>query len=179
MKRRFAAVLASSLLAALVILIPASPASAGTDVCVGNGTANVPSPGLTYPGVGSGQTLSGVTFTFAVGVCAGTSVPPVRSAPLGVLGPLPVPFATVDISGPLGAFCGQSVGTNGTADGHHGFGYVSAGSLLLVHPPVGQVVNTAVGLVNATPDVTTSPPQSCLTGARQFLVTGVVLLVGP
>jgi hypothetical protein len=179
MKRRIVALLASGLVAGVIMLLPASPASAGTDVCVGQGTAAT-GQGLTYPFPGTGKNTT-ASFTFSVGACVGTSG--VRTS-AGIPAGLPTPFANVNISGlgvaPLnGAYCGHSTGSGGVADNHHSFQYVSAGSILLILPG-GVGTNVAAGVVNASPDVTTTPPQSCLPtgpGASQFLITGAVALI--
>ena len=142
---------------ALVAVIPASPASASTEVCVGQGTATTGA--LYYPGfppVTTTPNTVGYAFTLdGVGFC------------LPSLG-------TLSAAGTLTGWCGHSTGT-GTVDGHHNYSHVSAGSFLVVLPTGSVPGGTAVGLVNAVPDATAG--QSCITGATRFIVTGAVVLV--
>ena len=168
MKRRLTSLLAASVVAGVMFLLPSSPASAATSVCLGQGRAATGAP-IFYPGFGPllGTTTS-ANFSFELGACVDA---------VGVrLAPLPG-FASVTVTGAapgVGGWCGHSVGVGGTADGHHPFEYKSAGSVLLVHPPVGSTTG-AIGIVNAIPDATAG--ESCTTGADQFLVTGAVALI--
>lgn len=147
------AVLRGGLVAAMVgalCLSAATPVSAAQEVCAGQGNASVGS-GLFYPGLGPAKNTS-FGFSLDIGACS-------TSANLTASG---------SISGPLGgAHCGLSTGS-GTANGHHSFSYIGAGSLLVI-------TGGAVGVVNATPNALVG--SSCTTGATQFLVTGAAALI--
>jgi len=163
MRRRIASLLGAALvLSALAVLSPA-PASADTNVCAGQGIANV-APGLTYPVTAVTTTApsldvrvrqprtSGFAFNFTIGTCA----PDLGKA--------------LNATGTLTGWCGHSSGQGVTSNGH-AFSFVSAGSFLLI---TGEVT----GIVNAIPDPTLLPGNSCNsdTGAFRFLVTGAALL---
>ena len=159
MKRRIAAFLGATLAAsALVLVAPAPPASADTNVCAGQGTATT-SP-IFYPVrvVTTGTTASvtvlapnTASFAFAFGG-------------LGVCAPGP---KSLTATGTVSGWCGHSSGTGVTGQGHR-FAWVSAASKLIL---TGEVT----GIVNAAPDPTIAG-NSCLTGATTFIVTGAVVL---
>lgn len=150
--KRIACLAAVALAALSLAFVPSTPAGATQDVCVGLGVANTPP--LYYPGfplVNTTPASGGFNLSLFLGGCNGTG---------GVL-------TGLNASGSLTGFCGQSTG-NGAVNGHHGFTYVSAGSMLVL-------VGSAAGVANAVPDATQG--QSCTTGATRFLVTGAVALV--
>ena len=148
--------LAAVLLTTVVGVVAPSPASAHTQVCVGQGTANT-AP-LYYP-VLAHATTGPFTFNLGFGAC--------------------VPAGALTAFGTLSGWCGQSNG-RGIVGGGHSFSYDSAGSMLVIFStptapnPPGSLV---LGVAHAIHDVTSIPPQSCLTGATRFLVTGAVAMI--
>ena len=149
MKRFIAGAFATALLATGLAM--AAPASAHTEVCVGQGTASTPP--VYYPTHG-GSASGNVTFTFTTGGCLfGGSATSNGAFAAGVT--------------PVGNFCGHSEGTV-TVSGD-AYVWVSAGSVLVLTGSHGA------GVVNAVPNPATG--QSCTTGATDFLVTGAVLSV--
>ena len=160
MKRIVRGVLAAAIVASAAGFFAPS-ASAHTEVCVGQGTATTSA--LYYPVLG--HSTDG-TFTFNVGTGACVSGGGVGGA--------------LNAAGTLQGWCGQSNG-RGTVN-THSMSYESAGTLLVIfstptapNPPAGQ--SLVLGVASAVPNVTTTPAQSCLTGATNFLVTGAVAMV--
>lgn len=172
MKRRIAAVVGTVLLSCLGAAVPIAPASAHNAICAAQGTATVDT-GLYYPLFGP-PANGHASVNIAIGACSD-----------GRIGGIPG-FANLIVTGLNvlgGGYCGHSYGIKGNVDGH-GFGYVSAGSMLLIShvadPGITarstgvDVSGTAAGLVNAIPDATSN--QSCVYGAQRFLVTGFVAM---
>ena len=146
--------LVAALLTIAVGVVAPSPASAHTEVCVGQGTATTPP--LYYAFFSSSS-----TGTFQFGIGTGICLPG-----MGVL----------NASGTLSGWCGLSLGS-GTVNGHK-FHFVGAGSLLVLGPQTLPALSSlVVGVANLVPDVTTTPAQNCLTGATKFLVTGAVAMI--
>ena len=113
-----------------------------------------------------------------VDACAGTGVlntPPLlypvpptaapRNGPIaGALG-LCTNLIPAGVVGHIEGYCGRSQGLATFAD-HHTALFVTAGSTVVVGP------GSAVGVADAVPAV----GQSCLSGATQFQVTGLLVL---
>lgn len=148
MKRSMAGLFATALLSTGLTL-PASPADAHTDSCAGSGIMQ--SNPVYHMGFGPSAT-GAVVFTFTVGGC--------------VIGSGTV-FSATFSANPVGNYCEYSTGTAGigpdsldwtnvgyvwTFSGSHG------GGVLVVVP------NSAAG-------------QSCMTGATEFLFTGLISMV--
>ncbi|HEX7167593.1 MAG TPA: hypothetical protein VF230_11490 [Acidimicrobiales bacterium] len=173
MKRRLGVALVSVLAAAL-LPFTAAPASAfAADVCVGQGTAVTGAPVYYYlfgPTVPAGASAN---FTLAIGGCLldpGAHGNNVNGAfDRGLVHVDPTPFGLPVI----GNYCGHSEGAI-NASGHSAR-WISAASLLVIYSP--QVSAGAFGVVNAVPDALAG--ESCTTGARQFLVTGALILTPP
>jgi hypothetical protein len=105
MKRRIGIAAASAVLAATIgTFVPASPASAHTDACVGTGTATL-SVGFTA----TTDRTANFSFSFTAGACANK--------------------ATLTATGTVTGRCGLSTGVGVTGNGHS-FSFVSAGTAL-------------------------------------------------
>lgn len=153
-----AAIAAAALVAALLVMIPAAPASADTGLCGGVGTATVGAPGngLYYPVVGPKKTLP---FTFGGGLLGGVTCVTLEGG------------KTLTAFGTINGYCGQSYGV-GVAFGNspHRFQFISSGGVLVI---TGEIT----GLATALPDPTIAG-NSCLPtggGAFSFIVAGHVV----
>jgi len=166
MKKRLGALLATAMLAAVLVGVTASSPASATEVCVGQGSATISNP-LFYPVVGP-PAPAGTAYDFGIntGVCTTRLLAGELNANgtmTGVLG---------------GGHCGQSSSANGViSPGSYAFGYTSAGSILIINPrgtlvPSGPV---AAGVANAIPNAVTG--ESCTSGADNFLVTGAIALI--
>lgn len=162
MRRRLARLLPAALVLGTLGFVPAPPAAADTNVCAGQGVANV-GPGLTYPVTATTSTspavdvrvrqprTAGFAFNFSLGTCA----PDLGKA--------------LNAGGVLTGWCGHSSGQGVTSNGHR-FAWISAGGVMLF---TGEV--TGVG--HAKPDPTWSN-NTCnsVQGAFRFLIEFVVVL---
>ena len=152
------------LVAATGVIVP-SPASAHTEVCVGQGV--VWTPPMYLPAFGPNATGS-----FTMYLLPGWDT----------LLCLPT-LGALSAAGPLSGSCGLFIGT-GTMNGH-AFSHVSAGSVwILFSQPLATPLGPGdaalvVGVANVIPWVGAASAQSCTTGATQFLVTGAVAMVLP
>lgn len=127
-------------------LTVAAPAEAHTNVCVGHGTFTTAGP-MFYVGFG-GPTVTSFSMVFpTVGQC--------------VSGPQPEFF-----TGTVVGNCGLATGVGTTATGH-AFNFTWVGQTLTFS---GQV-NGELHIVEDS-----ASGQSCVTGARRFLVSGGLLL---
>ena len=160
MRHRRASILGATLaVSALAMASPVSPASADTNVCVGQGVA-VTGP-LVYPTTVTTTTAPSAIVTvqaprtvgFAFNIVLGTCAPDFGKG--------------LAATGALSGWCGHSSGTGVTAQGHR-FALLGAGSFLLLTGGVTGVVNTFHDLLIAHND--------CLDGATNWFVTGVLLL---
>jgi hypothetical protein len=156
MRHRLAAPTAVALVASsLALLVPASPASADTNVCVGQGVATT-GP-LVYPitvSTAPSVTLNAPrTVGFAFGINIGTCAPDLGK--------------NLTATGTVNGWCGLSSGKGTTGQGHR-FAWIAAGGVAVV---TGEVD----GIATFTPDPLIAG-NSCLTGATQWLVTFAVVL---
>ena len=119
MKRRLGLLAASAVIATVGIIVPAAPASAHTDHCLGNGTATL-STGFGLPGVTSNT--ASFTFGFTVGFC--------------------VSGGGLTASGTVTGACGSSTGT-GTTNTGHSFSFTSTGTALVLTGGVTGTVSAA------------------------------------
>ena len=79
-------------------------------------------------------------------------------------------MTTLTAAGNLSGWCGHALG-NGVAGIHgHVFNFVLEGTTM-------TFTDGVVGTLQVVPDVTSTPAQSCITGATRFLVSGSLELI--
>lgn len=141
--KRIAMLLTAAVIAASAAILPASPASAHTDVCVGNGTATLTGGALLYVGLGSAL----ANFTLGLtGACAGGG-------------------GGLVATGTVHGYCGLSTG-NGMAAGHN-VSWIGLGSMLVLFLEVTGVVNASVNVL-AGASCTTGAASFLVTGGGAF-----------
>lgn len=137
------------------------PAVAGsTQVCVGGG-AVVTAP-LYYTGIAPAALPYSLSAPPGTSFCGTTA-----TGGLAASGSL-LPLATV-AGANVGPWC-QAFTMRGSVNGHS-FTAVQAGVMAIFTGP------EVYGVIAMVPDVTTTPPQSCLNGATRFLFAGVFVFV--